>query len=116
MKVLIADDNVVLAEIVEVILGENGAHTVIKAHSTQNAVEVAKDNPDIALVILDKDCLGLGGITHALRGLFDGCKIVLYSGGVVGNEDPDEFGVDAVVPKDGYPTGLLQTMVWFLAA
>jgi CheY-like chemotaxis protein len=116
MKVLIADDLPEITDLVEVTLSQTGRFTVIKTHSTMEAVEVAKDNPDIGLVILDKDCLGGGSVTSVLRTLCDGCKIVLYSGGVVGDEHPELFGVDLVVPKGTYPTDILEMFTWLCAA
>jgi len=116
MKVLIADNEPMITDLVEVILAEKGGHAVVKAHHTQAAVDVAKDNPDIGLVLLDMDCLGGGSVTEALRTLCNECTIVLYSGGVVGDEDPKEFGVDAVISKLHYPPDLFQALAQACAA
>jgi len=117
MKVLVADSEAVIADLVEVLFTKSGKHSVVKANDTMTAVDVAKDNPDIGLVLLDTDCLGEGGVTDTLRNhLCPGCKIVLYSGAVIGDEDPKDFGVDLVVPKHHYPPELFETIAQACAA
>ena len=99
IKVLIADDERKLVDYLEFSLGKTGKYAVVKAHTNTAAVEIAKDNPDIRVVILDTDCLGGGAVAEALRNLCPGCKIVLNSGGVTGDEDPAQLGVDMVLPR-----------------
>ena len=109
-KVLIADDLTQITDLVEVILGKKGI-TVVKVHNTRDIIEVALDNPDIDLLILDKDCFGEGSVVDTVRRLCDGIKIVLWSGGFVGDENPADYDVDAVVPKGTSPVEILDRLI-----
>lgn len=105
-KVLVADSNVDITSLLEIKLGRS--FEVVTAHSSEQAVEVAKDNPDISIVFLNTECLGQGGIVTVLKGLCANCKVILHSGSLVGDEDPALYGVDAIIPKAEDPDELLE--------
>lgn len=95
IKVLIANDEQMLVGTLRFMLERK--YAVVTSCSKETTAIVAADNPDIRIVLIDKDCLGDGGIIGILRNTCRECRIVLYSGGVMSNEDPKKYAVDALL-------------------
>ena len=110
MKILIAEDQPKVVGMLEFYFERTRKDELVTAHSAQEIVDVAKDNPDIQVVVLDMDCLGGGSVLDAVRSLCPGCRFLLWSGGIVGDEDPKKFGVDALLSKAEPPIQLLMKL------
>ncbi|MBW4043701.1 response regulator [Acidipila rosea] len=79
-KVLVADDERVIADTLAIILNQSGFEATA-VYSGEKAVEVAKSlNPD--MVISDVIMTDLNGIDAAItiRAMLPNCKILLFSG------------------------------------
>ena len=115
-KVLIADNEPSVASSIEYIFNRTGKYHLVTAQSKEIAAQVIADNPDLSIVILDTDCLGQGGILDIVHGCAPQAKTILWSGLVVGDENPASFGVDRVVSKTTEPIRLLMAVAELLAA
>lgn len=110
IKVLVADSDSDIIELVKMVLERSDKYELLQARSNTEIVEVAKQHPDIKVVILDTDCLSHGSVTDVVRKLCEGCKFLLFTGSVKGLGDPQEFGVDAIVMKPSQPHELLMKL------
>jgi DNA-binding NarL/FixJ family response regulator len=110
IKVLIADDQPILTGTIEYYFDRSRKYELVTAHSSNEAARIAADNPDTRIVVLDTDCLGKGSIIEVVKGFCPECKFLLWSGLIVGDENPADYRVDAVLPKAAHPAELLRKL------
>lgn len=113
-KVLIVDDEPVIAHTLEAILRKSG-FDARGAHSGENAVEIAHQwGPDA--LVTDIILGGISGIETALRvrSLAPHCRVILMSGHAVSSELLNEAGDRGdefdVLAKPFYPTELIDKL------
>lgn len=113
-KILLVDSEPLLLGVIGTYFDRNGRFELMTTSSSERAVEMLEDNPETELVILDSDCLGNGEVLQIIKKLVPKVQTLLYSGKLIGTEIPQEFGVDAILPKGRHPLELMDSILQLL--
>lgn len=116
-KLLLADDHDLVRATIAEYLGRSGGHEVLQASSYDAAAEIARETPDLTLVLLDYAMPGMNGL-GGLRDMVGqvACPVAILSGAATPDIARQSFkaGAAGFLPKTLSPQELIEAVTQIL--